>query len=500
MTGLAVKRALISVSDKSGIVEFARALRGLGVEIVSSGGTARALGEGGLGVTEAADVTGFPPMLGGRVKTLHPHIHGGILADPDRSSHRRDLLRHGIVPFQLVVCNLYPFGQDPRTEQIDIGGPALLRAAAKNHAHVAAVSSPAQYPEMLAALRSGGPDADLRRRLAAEAFAHTASYDAGIAAWMSPPDALPDPLVISLRRREMTRYGENPHQKGALYSPWRSGRRGPGVRLLQGKAMSYNNYADTDAAVRLASDLQGVGCVIVKHANPCGVGTGGDPSEAFARAWESDPRSAFGGVVAFNRPLRAAAAQALTEVFVEVVAAPVVAPAARKTLSERPALRVLEAPLGPRTEREMRSVGPGFLVQSPDSVATGSEDWKVVSRAHPDPGRMAGLRLAWVVAAHARSNAVAICREGGTVGVGAGDQSRVGAAERAIRIAGGRARGAVAASDGFFPFRDGLDALASVGVVAVVSPGGSVRDAEVIAAADQHRMALLFTGRRHFRH
>ncbi len=500
LTRVAVERALLSVSDKTGIAEFARCLTNLGVEIVSSGGTARALGEAGLKVTEVEEVTGFPQMLGGRVKTLHPHIHGGLLADPDQPSHRDDLRRHGIAAFQLVVCNLYPFGDDPRVEQIDIGGVALLRAAAKNHAHVGAVSSPNQYSEVMGALRSGGLGDDLRRRLAAEAFAHTCSYDAAIADWISPPNVFPDPLVMILRREHLTRYGENPHQRGALYSPPRAGFRGSGVRRLQGKAMSYNNYADAEAAVRLADDLEDPGCVIVKHANPCGVGTGGDPAEAFARAWKSDPRSAFGGVVAFNRPLDAEAAQALGQVFVEVVAAPRVEPPAGEILSGKPGLRVLEIPPRSGIEREVRSVGPDFLVQSPDSVTTVTEDWKVVSRVRPDSEQLVALQLAWVVAAHAKSNAVTICREGRTVGVGSGDQSRVGAAERAIRIAGDRTRGAVAASDGFFPFRDGLDALASVGVVAIVSPGGSVRDAEVIAAADQHGVALLFTGRRHFRH
>ena len=495
-----VKRALLSVSDKSGIVDFAQGLAELGVDIVSSGGTARILRQAGLGVTEVEEVTGFPQMLDGRVKTLHPHIHGGILADPDRPSHQRDLLRHGITPFQLVACNLYPFDEEPGVDQIDVGGVAMLRAAAKNHAVVAVVCSPRQYGEVLEALRSGGTGEDLRRRLAAEAFAHTAAYDAAIAQWLAPPGAFPDPLVMTLRRRQETRYGENPHQQGALYSPESGGFWASEVRFLQGKPMSYNNYADGDAAVRLAADLDEPGCVIVKHANPCGVGTGRYPAEAFARAWAGDPRSAFGGVVAFNRPLDGEAAEALSRVFVEVVAAPRVEPQAAACLAAKPNLRVLEIPGGRVPQREMRSLGPDVLVQSPDRVTANPAEWKVVSRVRPDSGQLAALRLAWVVAAHARSNAVTICRPGRTVGVGAGDQSRVGAAERAIRIAGDRARGASAASDGFLPFRDGLDVLASVGVAALVTPGGSVRDAEVIAAADQHHMALLFTGRRHFRH
>lgn len=500
MTGIKVKRALISVSDKTGIVDFARGLVALGVEVVSSGGTAGTLREGRVAVTEVREVTGFPHMLGGRVKTLHPHIHGGILADPDDPDHQQDLLRFGIVPFQLVVCNLYPFGDAPGLEQIDIGGVTLLRSAAKNHAHVAAVSSPSQYPEVIDALASGGLDRARLRRLAATAFAHTAGYDAGIARWLSGEETLPDPLVVALRRSQLTRYGENPHQQGALYAPEQGGFWGSAVRLLQGKAMSYNNFADAEAAVRLVADLEKGGCVIVKHANPCGVGIDPDPAEAFARAWEGDPLSAFGGVVAFNRPVTSTVAQALGEVFVEVVAGPRIEPEAAGMLSQKPNLRVLETPLEWEGEREVRSLGPDFLVQGRDRVSASTEGWRVVSRATPDLGQLSDLRLAWVVGAHAKSNAVVICKDGRTVGVGAGDQSRVGAAHRAIATAGHRAAGAVAASDGFFPFRDGLDTLASVGVVAVVSPGGSMRDTEVISAADQHGMVLVFTGRRHFRH
>lgn len=495
-----MERAILSVTDKTGIVEFARQLAGLGAEIVSSGGTARAIREAGVEVTDTEGVTGLPEMLGGRVKTLHPQIHGGILADPDNPIHQEDLQRFGIKPVQLVACNLYPFAKEPGIEQIDIGGVALLRAAAKNHEHVAAVSSPHQYAEVIGALQSGGLDRECRRGLAAEAFAHTAQYDAAISRWFSATEALPDPLIITLRRRQITRYGENPHQQGALYVPDRDGFWGSAVRTVQGKPMSYNNYADAEAAVRLVSDLEGAGCVIVKHANPCGVGLGGDPAEAFTRAWEGDPQSAFGGVVAFNRPVDASVGEGLRRVFVEVVVAPKVTPEAAAIFAGRPNLRVLEAPLNGRTEWEIRSLGPDFLVQASDRPVPIPGEWRVVSRVPPEAGQLSDLRLAWVVAAHAKSNAVVICRDGRAVGVGAGDQSRVGAARRALSVAGDRARGAVAASDGFFPFRDGLDTLASMGVTAVVSPGGSMRDAEVIAAADQHRMALLFTGRRHFRH
>jgi len=500
VSGFEVKRALLSVADKAGIVEFARRLADLGAEIVSSGGTARAIRKAGVQVTATDHVTGVPEMLGGRVKTLHPHIHGGILADPDDPAHREDLQRFGIESFQLVAANLYPFGSEPGIEQIDIGGVALLRAAAKNHEHVVAVSSPHQYREVIGALQSGGLGRRLRRRLAAEAFAHTARYDAGIARWLSPPEALPDPLVVTLRRRQETRYGENPHQQGALYIPEGDGFWGSAVRRMQGKPMSYNNYLDAEAAVRLVADLEGAGCVIVKHANPCGVGVGTDPVEAFTRAWEGDPQSAFGGVVAFNCPVNSSVAERLSRVFVEVVAAPRVDPEAHEIFSRKPNLRVLETPARRSAEREIRSLGPDFLVQTADRSVPIPSEWRVVSRVHPDGGQLSDLRLAWIVAAHAKSNAVVMCRDGRSVGVGAGDQSRVGAARRAISVAGDRARGAVAASDGFFPFTDGLDNLASMGVTAVVSPGGSVRDAEVIAAADQHRIALVFTGRRHFRH
>ena len=500
MSVFEVKRALLSVSDKNGIVGFARRLVDLGAEIVSSGGTARTLREAGVAVTATEDVTGAPEMLGGRVKTLHPLIHGGLLADPDDPSHRKDLHRFGIRLFQLVVCNLYPFAETPGVEQIDIGGVALVRAAAKNHAHLAVVTSPSQYSEVITALETGRVDEALRRRLATEAFRHTASYDAAIARWILPAEALPDQLVITLHRERMTRYGENPHQQGALYTIGKGGFWGSAARRLQGKAMSYNNYADTEAAGRLAADLDGLACVIVKHSNPCGVGTGADPAEAFTRAWEGDPLSAFGGVVALNCPLDSSAAEALTKIFAEVVVAPRVTPEAVEILSAKPNLRVWETPPFGGIEREIRSLGPDFLVQTPDRPAALPGEWRVVSRKHPDPEQLSDLRLAWVVAAHAKSNSVVICRDGRSVGVGAGDQSRVGAARRAISTAGSRSEGGVAASDGFFPFRDGLDALASVGVVAVVSPRGSVRDAEVIAAADQHQMALLFTGRRHFRH
>ncbi|MDE0675588.1 MAG: bifunctional phosphoribosylaminoimidazolecarboxamide formyltransferase/IMP cyclohydrolase [bacterium] len=500
MSGLAVRRAFLSVADKTGIVEFARQLAELGAEIVASGGTARAIRAAGTEVTPTEEVTGAPEMLGGRVKTLHPQIHGGILADPDDPTHREDLRRFGIEGFQLVTVNLYGFADEPGIEQIDIGGVALLRAAAKNHEHVAAVSSPNQYVGVIEALRSGELDREWRRRLAAEAFAHTARYDAAIARWFSPSEALSDRLVITLRRRRMTRYGENPHQQGGLYAPEGDAYWGSEVRLLQGKPMSYNNYADVEAAARLAADLEGAGCVIVKHANPCGVGIGPDPAEALIRAWEGDPQSAFGGVVAFNSPVEAAVAEALSKVFVEVVAAPRVEKEAAAIFSRRPSMRVLETPPRRSTAWEMRSLGAEFLVQTPDRVVPIGSDWRVVSRISPDAGQLSDLRLAWTVAAHAKSNAVVICKDGRSVGVGAGDQSRVGAARRAVSVAGDRARGAVAASDGFFPFADGLDNLASMGVTAVVSPGGSVRDAEVIAASDQHRMALLFTGRRHFRH
>jgi len=507
-----VHRALVSVSDKTGLVAFARRLVAAGVEIVSSGGTAATLAGAGLAVTAVSDVTGAPEILGGRVKTLHPRIHGGILAVPTDPAHQADLDAAAIEPFQLVVVNLYPFeatvAADPAAdavEQIDIGGPAMIRAAAKNHDHVAVVVSPQDYDEVATAVEAGGVPRPLRRRLAAEAFAGTAAYDAAIVAWMHRDDPLPQRLVLPLERVEALRYGENPHQAAAVYRM--SGGDGwwDGARLLQGRAMSFNNYADAEAAWRLVWAFAEPAAAVVKHTNACGVAVCDTVGSAFDKAWDCDPLSAFGGVVALNRPLDAATAAAIAANFVEVVVAPEVTAEAARVLGARRNVRVLEAAKPRPGGLEFRAVEGGFLVQERDDVAlaTGGgmpDGWRVVAGSAPSAGVTSELEFAWTVAAATKSNAVVIAKDRGAIGVGAGDQSRVGAAERAVARAGERALGAVAASDAFLPFRDGLDVLAAAGVVALVEPGGSLRADEVITAATEHGMTLIFTGMRHFRH
>ena len=505
MAKIPVRRALVSVSDKSGLIDFARRLAAAGVELVSSGGTAAALGRAGIAVTPVAGVTGAPEMLGGRVKTLHPRIHGGILADPERPDHRDDLAAHGIEPFQLVVANLYPFEETvarpgvsvaEAVEQIDIGGPAMIRAAAKNHAAVGVVVAPEDYEEVAAAVESGGLDDPLRTRLARKAFFRTAAYDAAIVAYLEG-DGLPERMVVPLERRAELRYGENPHQEAAAYgaSPgWWTG-----ARLLQGKEMSFNNLADAEAGWRLVHGLRPPAAVVLKHTNACGAAEGDSLSEAFAAAWEGDSQAGFGGIVAVNVPLDGATAEAIAGHFVEVVVAPVVLPEAAAALAHKTSLRLLEAPPPVSGGLELRAIEGGFLVQRPDEVDADPAAWRQVA-GPPLAVAADDLRIAWVVAAHTKSNAIVLVRDRAAVGVGGGDQSRVGAARRAVAKAGDRARGAAAASDAFFPFRDGLDVLADAGVTAVVEPGGSRRDEEVIAAADERGVALLFTGRRHFRH
>lgn len=504
---MTVQRALVSVYDKSGLVGFCTRLHGLGVEIVSSGGTAAALEQAGVPVTSVSDVTGHPEILGGRVKTLHPSIHGGILADMGSEDHRTDLAVHGIEPFQLVVSNLYPFREaiarpgitEPEAiEQIDIGGPAMVRAAAKNHAWVGVVSAPGQYDEVAAAIEAGGLDTELRRRLAAEAFFHTARYDASIVGWMGRNDPLPERLVIALERFAPLRYGENPHQPGAAYAASDRSSWWEKARVLQGKEMSFNNYIDADAAWNHVQAHSEPACVIVKHTNACGVAVGDDLTEAFTKAWLCDPVSAFGSVIAVNRPLDDKAAEAMLSAgFIEVVVAPGVVD--EGAFADRKNLRVVLAPPPDRPGLELRQNDGGFLAQTWDRVGT-EEDWSVVSARHPNDREWRDLRFAWRVVAHTKSNAVVVANDGSAVGVGAGDQSRVGATERALKQAGERAGGSVAASDAFFPFRDGPDALSAAGVTAIIQPGGSVRDEEVIAAADENDMALVFTGQRHFRH
>jgi phosphoribosylaminoimidazolecarboxamide formyltransferase/IMP cyclohydrolase len=507
-----IRRALLAVYDKSGVVELARALRERGVELVSSGGTAAALREAGLDVTPVEEVTGSPEMLGGRVKTLHPKIHGGILADRRRQEHLDELAEHGIEPFDLVVVNLYPFREtvasgaavDDVIEQIDIGGPAMVRAAAKNFESVGVVVNPARYEMVLDELSlEGGLTRSTRFALAAEAFAHTAAYDAAVAGWFAgreDDDALPAFVGLALEKAGDLRYGENPHQRGALYAE--AAGPGPlgGAEVLQGKAMSFNNWLDTEAAYSLAGALPEGAVVIVKHNNPCGAAAGSAAAESYRRAFACDTVSAFGGVVAFHGEVDAPAADAMREVFTEVVVAPAFTPEALTALAERDNLRVVRAPLPVLGGLDVRPLPGGALVQDRDVVTETRADCKVVSSREPTPAEWDDLLFAWQVAWRVKSNAIVLAKEGATVGIGAGQMSRVDAAWIAARKAGDRAAGAVMASDAFFPFPDALEVGAEAGVTAVIHPGGSMRDEEVLQAAERHGMAVVVTGRRHFRH
>ncbi len=499
-------RALLSVFDKTGIVELAAGLRGLGWDLVASGNTSDALAGAGVVHVQVAAVTGFPEMLGGRVKTLHPRIHGGILADRSVSEHLADLDAQGIEPIDLVVCNLYPFGSSPSIETIDIGGPAMVRAAAKNHAYVAVVTSPDEYGPVLSELRAAGALSDAtRRRLARSAFAHTAAYDAAIVSWLDGDDPLPPTLHLTLERAEICRYGENPHQHGARY---RSGPSWWDAAVQHGgAALSYLNVFDADAAWRLAHEVAadaggGLVAVIVKHANPCGVAVADDLLTAYARALDGDPVSAFGGIVALSGEVGDEVAEAIAQgPQADVVVAPGYTPGAIERLAaRRKATRILSAPAPEEAGRQVRTLGAAALVQDADTFAASRERWQVATAREPTEEEWADLVLAWRLCARTMSNAIVLVAGGQAVGVGAGEQSRVVAAELAVEKAGARAAGAAAASDGFFPFPDGLEVLARGGVGAVVQPGGSVRDGEVVAAADAHGVAMVLTSERHFRH
>jgi phosphoribosylaminoimidazolecarboxamide formyltransferase / IMP cyclohydrolase len=524
-TSRPIARALLSVSDKTGLVPFARALAAMGVQLVSTGGTARVLAEAGLPVADVAAVTGFPEMLDGRVKTLHPAIHGGILARRDLGAHQDALAAHGIDTIDLVVVNLYPFAAtvargapfDACIENIDIGGPSLIRGAAKNHDFVTVVADPAQYDAVLAEMTAhqGATTLALRRRLAAAAFAATAAYDAAIAHWFARAsgETFPETLVIAATRAQLLRYGENPHQQAALY---RTPDHRPGVataRQVQGKALSYNNLNDTDAAYQLAAEFATPAVAIIKHANPCGVATGDDLAASYAKALACDPVSAFGGIIAVNRTLDAATAEAIAKLFVEVVIAPDIAPEAAAILARKTALRVLVAGGLPDPAAEgvsLRSLAGGYLLQTEDRGAIGANALKVVTKRAPTAAETRDMLFAFTVAKHVKSNAIVYAKGGATVGIGAGQMSRVDAARiaawkaeeagRAAGLAAPPTRGAVAASDAFFPFADGLDATIAAGATAVIQPGGSVRDQEVIDAADRAGIAMVFTAIRHFRH
>jgi phosphoribosylaminoimidazolecarboxamide formyltransferase / IMP cyclohydrolase len=508
-----VRRALLAVFDKEGVVDLARELSALGVELVSSGGTAAAIAAAGIDVTPVEAVTGFPEMLDGRVKTLHPKIHAGILADRRRPEHGSQLAEHGIEPIDLVIVNLYPFREtvargareDDVIEKIDIGGPAMVRAAAKNFVSVGVVVSPSRYGEVLDAIGTeGGLSLEMRRAMAAEAFAHTAAYDAAVAGWFASDDAAM-PAFVGLVFDKVTdlRYGENPHQRGALYR----GSGGPGVLrgaevLAEGKEMSFNNWLDVDAALTLAADLEPLGpaAVIVKHNNPCGAAVRDTLASSYASAFESDTVSAFGGIVAFGREADEDAARAMSEVFTEVVVAPSFTGAALAAFGERKSLRVVRAPLPKPGGFDVRVLAGGALVQDADAAPESAADLEVVSTRRPTDDEWRDLRFAWVVSMRVKSNAIVFARELATVGVGAGQMSRVDASVLAVRKAGDHAQGSVMASDAFFPFPDAVEVAADAGVTAVIHPGGSIRDGEVLAVAEARGLAVVVTGRRHFRH
>ena len=522
MSDLPIRRALLSVSDKTGLADLGRALAAKGVELVSTGGTARALRQAGLEVRDVSDLTGFPEMMDGRVKTLHPMVHGGLLAVRDDPAHAAAMEAHGIGAIDLVVVNLYPFaatvakgaGRDEVIENIDIGGPSMVRSAAKNHAFVAIVTDPADY----ANVAEGTTSLDQRRRLAAKAFAATAAYDAAIAGWFAHVDQgerFPPRIAIAATKVGELRYGENPHQMGALYVPEGSGQGIAQAAQVQGKALSYNNYNDADAALELVSEFRDgpPTVVIVKHANPCGVATAETLIEAYRAALACDSVSAFGGIIAVNRLLDGPTAEAISGIFTEVVAAPDADDAAKAVFARKKNLRLLltgALPDPARKGRAIKSIAGGFLVQSRDFGAVSAADLKVVTKRAPTERELADCRFAWVVAKHVKSNAIVYAKDGVTAGIGAGQMNRLESA----RIAAWKARdaaekagwpeprtiGSAVASDAFFPFADGLLAAVEAGATAVIQPGGSIRDDEVIAAADEAGLAMVFTGMRHFRH
>jgi phosphoribosylaminoimidazolecarboxamide formyltransferase/IMP cyclohydrolase len=519
---MSTRQALISLSDKSGAVEFARALAGFAFEILSTGGTAKLLREAGIRVTEIGDYTGFPEMLDGRVKTLHPKVHAGILARREVPGHAQAMAQAGIPYIDLVVVNLYPFAQtiakpgctlEEAIENIDIGGPTMVRAAAKNWQHVAVVTDPADYPALVEELQSanGAVSLETRFRLARKAFSHTAAYDGAISNYLTAADvhgkrgSFPEQMNMSFAKVQDLRYGENPHQQAAFYRDLRSV---PGAisnyAQLQGKELSYNNIADADAAWECVKTFDQPACVIVKHANPCGAAVGADTAEAYRRAFKTDPTSAFGGIIAFNREIDEATAAAVAQQFVEVLIAPGIPAPARAVLAAKTGVRVLEVPAAAGgNEFDSKRVGGGLLVQSPDALNVQAQNLRIVTRKQPSAQQLADLLFAWRVAKYVKSNAIVFCGSGMTLGVGAGQMSRVDSARIAsikAENAGLSLQGSVVASDAFFPFRDGVDVVAKAGAVAVIQPGGSVRDEEVIAAADEHGIAMALTGARHFRH
>ncbi|MFK8025987.1 MAG: bifunctional phosphoribosylaminoimidazolecarboxamide formyltransferase/IMP cyclohydrolase [Ilumatobacter sp.] len=511
--------ALLSVYDKTGVADLARSLAELGWSLVSSGGTAKAIADAGVEVTDVVEWTGVPAILGHRVVTLHPKVHGGILADPTDAEHRADMEAYGITPIDLVVANLYPFGADTdsfahgggsKVDMIDIGGPAMVRAAAKNHAFVGIVVDPSDYSVVVDEVRTEGAlSEETRRRLARDAFAHTAEYDAAIVTWFDEsetvadePEAeiLPESIHLSLEKAQSLRYGENPHQEGARYRQVGATSWWDTMTQHGGKELSYLNVFDTEAAWRLVQRFDDPAVVVVKHANPCGVAVGENIAEAYIAANACDPVSAFGGIVAANRTVTAAMAEPLSAVFTEVVIAPDFEPDALELLMAKKNLRVMSAGAPSPLPFDVRPVDGGLLVQQPDNVGGRNDDWRVVTSAQPSEQQWRDMEFAWTVCAAVSSNAIVYAKDGQAFGIGAGQQNRLDSARIAARRSDGRASGGACASDAFFPFADGLEAAAAAGISAVIQPGGSVRDEEVIAAADEHGIAMVFTGQRHFRH
>jgi phosphoribosylaminoimidazolecarboxamide formyltransferase / IMP cyclohydrolase len=520
-----IKQALISVSDKTGVLEFARALAAMNVKLLSTGGTAKLLAEHGLAVTEVADYTGFPEMLDGRVKTLHPKVHGGILARRDMPQHMDALSQHDIPTIDMVVVNLYPFQQtvakdncllEDAIENIDIGGPAMLRSSAKNHKDVVVICDPSDYQRVLAEMRtnSGEVSFDTRFDLAIKVFAHTAQYDGAITNYLSAlgPDrqhqsraAYPATLNLQFVKLQDMRYGENPHQSAAFYRDVTTVEGAlANYRQHQGKELSYNNITDADAAWECVKSLGAPACVIVKHANPCGVAVGADAHEAYSKALKTDPTSAFGGIIAFNCALDGKAAEAVVQQFVEVLIAPAFSDAARKVFESKQNVRLLEIPLGQAVNPfDLKRVGGGVLLQSADAKNVQANELTIVSKKQPTPAQLLDMMFAWRVAKFVKSNAIVFCGNGMTLGVGAGQMSRIDSARIAsikAQNAGLSLAGSVVASDAFFPFRDGLDVVVAAGANCVIHPGGSMRDQEVIDAADEQGVVMAYTGTRHFRH
>ncbi len=513
-----IKTALLSVSDKSGLVEFARQLVELDIELISTGGTYRLLQEHGIPAQTVDNITGFPEILDGRVKTLHPHVHAGILARRDLPEHMETLSHHQIAPIDLVVCNLYPFADTvarpgvtlaEAIENIDIGGPSMVRAAAKNYSSVAIVVEPARYDEIITCLRQKGEiPLELRQELALAAFRHTAHYDAMIATYLGQQFAadqpLPETLTLTFQRQQMLRYGENPHQQAAFYrEPFQSGLSLVTAQQLQGKELSFCNLNDANAALNIVREFSRPTAVAVKHTNPCGVACADDILTAYQRVYAADPVSIFGGIVALNRPVTADLAQELRKIFLDIIIAPEFSPQAQAILSKKKNLRLLE--VGSLAEQassglDYKRIRGGLLVQTPDTILPTDEPWETVSECPVSESQLEDLRFAWRVVKHVKSNAIVVAKEGVTLGIGMGQVNRIDAAGHALARAGEQVKGAVLASDGLFPFPDVVEAAAAAGIAAIVQPGGSVRDAESIAAANKHGIAMIFTGHRHFSH